>query len=551
MIQKLYIENYILIKKLEIDFDSGFTCITGETGAGKSILLGAINLILGHRADTNTLLDPEQKCIVEAVFDIENYNLKGFFSANDIDFDNHTTIRREITPQNKSRAFINDTPVNLNVLRDLVENLVDIHSQFQTLKLQNNDFQIQLLDSYAQNSKLLAEYSNVFNNYTEKKLELKQKESEAELMLKEFEYNSFLYEEISALKLIPNEVDEIETELKQITHAEEVKTNLYQAINLLYENEDSVLNILQNIKNLTEQAGKYNDVILELSKRINSCHIELNDISSDLLKQVDNIFYDEDRHQLLTQRLNSIYNLLHKHKVQTTEQLIEIEKSLEASITSTNQIEETIKNLKTEIKSLYEDVSNLSEKLSESRKTASASFEKQMLEILPNLGMKSASFSIEISTLPEHNIYGKDEVSFLFSANKGHEVRELSKVASGGEMSRLMLAIKSLSVEKKMLPTIIFDEIDTGISGEIAAKAGMLMCKMAENKQIVAITHLPQIAGLADSHFKVYKTETDDMATTEIKKLNQTERINEIAGLISDGKITQSTIEAAKHLLTK
>ncbi|MES2285935.1 MAG: DNA repair protein RecN [Bacteroidota bacterium] len=549
MLKHLSIQNYALIDKLEVDFSDGLTIITGETGAGKSILLGALGLIAGSRADTQSLQDKTKKCIVEASFNIKEYALKDFFWANELDYEITTNIRREITPEGKSRAFINDTPVTLTQLKGLAERLIDIHSQHQTLTLNGSEFQLSVVDAYANHADSLAEYSISFKQFKalEKALnELLTKESQAK---KDLDYFQFQFNELEEAGLKPDEQAVIEQELEGLNNAEDIKSNLSKAATGLNGGEQNLLASLNEIKSLLASQAKFKPEINELSTRLNSSYIELKDISNELESLEQDIVYDPKRIDKLTIQLDAIYRLQQKHQVKSVEELITIKEDLSNKLLEFNSLETEIEKTKKELTSVQRSLTALAKKIAANRKKEIPKIEKEIASLLSALSMPNAQLKVEHIETEILTANGTDKVNFLFSANKGSDFKELNKVASGGELSRLMLSIKSLIAQLTALPTIIFDEIDTGVSGDVADKVGSIMNLMAKAMQVITITHLPQIASKGESHLFVYKEDKNDKTYSNIKKLTVNERVQEIAKMLSTGTPTAAAISNAKELL--
>ena len=551
MLQSINIQNYALINELEIDFNKGLNIITGETGAGKSILLGALSLILGQRADTTVLKDKSRKCFVEAKFMVKNYKLKQFFEQNDLDYDDLTSIRREITDNGKSRAFINDTPVNLNVLKDLSSYLIDIHSQHQSLLLGDDNFQLTLVDSFADHNDTLNDYYNKFETYNRLKSEYQRLVNNADKAKSDLDYYQFQFDQLEVLKLIDGEQEELEEELEQLNHAEEIKVNLSQANHLLSGEEISIISNLKQTKNAIESIAQYIKEGDDLKGRLDSVYIELQDIDSEIETLNEKIEHDPQRIEFIRERLDNIYALQQKHKVASVKELLDVQSELQNKIDTINSYDFETDKLKKQLESLHQELEDLAKVISANRAKIKPAIENKVVEILQQLGISNAAFKVEQIPSDEFLPSGKEFIKFLFSANKNVAPEELSKVASGGEMSRLMLSIKSLMVETKTLPTIIFDEIDTGTSGEIADKMGSIIKRMSEKMQVINITHLPQIAGKADFHYLVYKRDNHETTNTYIKLLNHEERINEIAKMLSGEQLTEAAIQNAKVLLNK
>ena len=549
MLQHLSVENYALINKLDISFDKGFSAITGETGAGKSILLGALSLILGNRADTGVLYDAQKKCVVEGTFWVEGYDLKSFFESNDLDFDSELLLRREINKHGKSRAFINDTPVKLSLMKTLGNRLVDIHSQNKTLTLNDSDVQLAVIDSVANSPELLKRYSGRFKEMKniERNLNLlREKEQQAKA---DQDYYDFLFNELEDASLQAGEQEEKEEELEIQNHSESIKSALSQGAYLVSEDENSILSQLQNVHNDMDKTSAHHKDVKTLSERLNSSIIELQDVSSEMSRLSEQISYDPQRIEEINNRLSLIYELQQKHRVTTVEALLEKKAELQQKLNEVANQEEQIANLEKELTQLRQQVQHDAEELTKQRKAVLPRIEKEITQVLFQLGMPDAKFKIDHKILEEPASQGQDQFVFLFTANKGVAPQPIAKIASGGELSRLMLSIKSLIANKTLLPTVIFDEIDSGVSGDIAGKTGVIMKKMAQNVQVIAITHLPQIAGKSNTHFFAYKTVEDGKTYSNIKKLSSNERVDELAKMLSDNKITEAAKTAAKELM--
>jgi len=551
MLKHLSIQNYALIDKLEVDFSDGLTIITGETGAGKSILLGALGLIAGSRADAQSLQDKTKKCIVEASFNIKDYSLKDFFWANELDYEVTTNIRREITPEGKSRAFINDTPVTLTQLKGLAERLIDIHSQHQTLTLNGTEFQLSVVDAYANHTDLLSEYALNFKQFKAVKKaldELMQRESQAK---KELDYFQFQFNELEEANLKSGEQLQAEQELETLNNAEDIKLNLSKAASGLNGGEQNLLTSLNEIKALLASLAKFKPEINDLSVRLNSSYIELKDISYELENIEQDIVYDPKLIEKLTIQLDIIYRLQQKHQVKSVEELISIKDELSNKLLEFSSLETGIEKTKKELNIIQKSLKILAKKIAADRKKEIPKIEKEIASLLSSLSMPNAQLKIEHIETEILGANGTDSVNFLFSANKGSDFKELNKVASGGELSRLMLSIKSLIAQLTALPTIIFDEIDTGVSGDVADKVGSIMNLMANAMQVITITHLPQIASKGQSHLFVYKEDKNNKTYSNIKKLSADERVQEIAKMLSTGTPTAAAISNAMELLKK
>lgn len=549
MITSLSIENFALIEKLSVKFTDGFSVITGETGAGKSILLGALGLVLGKRADLSSLKNKEEKCIIEANFQIKNYNLKPFFEANDLDYEDETIIRREILPSGKSRAFINDTPVNLAELQELSNFLIDIHSQHQTQELSDDVVQFQIIDSVASNFDLINEYSSKLKEFKKYKSELKAKNEFLQSVLKEQDYNTFLLEELLAANLKSGEQEELELQFEKLNNVEFIKENLVKSLSIANEEQFGVLQNLKEIKLSFQKIAGFSNDYSALFERINSVLIEFDDIEKELNQLSETIYSNPDELQLINEKLQLIYALQKKHQVNSVDELLAIQNDLDNKVVSITTLESEINSLEKLIIELENQLNDLAIEIHENRVGAVPILTDKLALILEQLGMANARFNIQLVAKEDFYSNGKDEIQFLFSANKGSDFGLLKKVASGGEMSRIMLAVKSVLSQYSKLPTIIFDEIDTGVSGEIAHKMGEIMKEMSKNMQVFAITHLPQIAGKGKEHFKVFKVIIENQTQSELKLLSDDERIMEIAQMLSGSTISDSALNHAKELL--
>lgn len=549
MLKSLSIKNYALIDSLNIGFSGDLNILTGETGAGKSILLGAIGLIIGQRADLSVLRDKSQKCTAEGVFEIRNYGLQSFFSDNELDYEEITILRREITPLGKSRAFINDTPVNVKVLHDLGLKLIDIHSQHQNLDLNEKHYQLRLVDLVAGNEELLKHYSDVFRKYLSLQELLNRTLLLSSQSKKDLDYFEFQFKQLSEARLVENEQDSLEILLEKLTHAEEIKSVFGQSHQILAEDERSVLAVLkENLNNL----GKLRLVLpeaVQIFARLESVYIELKDIASESLAIADKTENDPEKIEQVNQRLDLIYSLQQKHRVTSVNELLKIQTDLNAKIEQIGSYDIEIEQLQKEIQSQRNTLTELSADMGKRRTSVARLIENKVIEVLQNLGIPNAAFKLKFEKLTDFSSTGLDEVSFMFSANKSQELQEIAKVASGGEMSRLMLAVKTLITDTKSLPTIIFDEIDTGVSGEVAVKMGLILGQMAKTVQVLNITHLPQIAAKGKHHYKVFKFDQDNQTFTSIRKLSEQERIEEIAEMLSGENYSQTSVAAAKELL--
>lgn len=550
MLQHLLIKNYALIQHLELNPDKSLNIITGETGAGKSIMLGAIGLLLGNRMDTKALYNLDEKCFVEGHFNIENLNLKSTFENEELDYEQITIIRREISPTGKSRAFINDSPVNLEVLKKIGEKLIDIHSQHDTLALSSNEFQLQIVDTYAENDVIFQKYKNSYANYIQEKSHLESLQKKANNNKKDFDYNSFLYEELKKVKLKDGELEQLEQELNVLENAEEVKIKLQMIAEYLYNAENSAIDYLEEANGNMASISSFSANYQSLKNRLHATIIELKDIFRETelaLKMVD---FDQGNINNLQDRLNIFYSLFKKHSVKTEKELIAIEEALKEKIEAVLNLDDDLaKALKNEQVAL-DNLQKQAKLLSNSRVKVLGEIADKIGALLKDLGMPNATLIIE-HKLESEGVTGVDQINFLFSANKGIQPQQLKLVASGGEFSRLMLALKYILASKKLFPTIIFDEIDTGVSGEISIKVGKMIKEMAQKHQIIAITHLHQMAAQGDNHYFVYKDESSEKTASKIKKLSKDERIIEIAQMIGGLNPTLGIIENAREIIEK
>ncbi len=549
MLIKLSIKNYILIHELEIDFSGGFSVITGETGAGKSILMGALGLILGQRADSGILLDKSQKCVVEGYFVIKGYNLEELFRINELDYDDSVILRREINQGGKSRSFINDTPVNLSLLKDLGDRLVNVHSQHSIITLNDSNFQLAVIDSYAGIQPNVTAYKADFFRLAELKRQLadvRQIEAKAS---GERDYNQFLLDELSRASLKADEFRELEEQIELLTHAGEIKNNLFNAAQLISGGESNILAQLSEAIHAITGVAKFKSDLKVLVDRLNSNYIDIKDLSKDISIMEEQVYVDPPALDSMTQRLDHLNRLLKKHQVSAIEDLIHIKQNLEKKVIDVFDLEVQINMLGEKISNLESSLVIQAKEISVKRHKVFAKFEKEITQMLSQLGISEAQFKIECIDAECLTKDGIDKVRFLFSANKGFEIRDLSHTASGGELSRLMLSIKSMISQKNLLPTIFFDEIDNGVSGEVAGKVGSILKRMGNKMQVIAITHLPQIAGKGDYHYWVYKTEYNQSTTTCIKQLSDKERVGEIAKMLSNDIITDSAIKTANELM--
>ncbi|QCK14645.1 DNA repair protein RecN [Mangrovivirga cuniculi] len=548
MIKSLFIQNYALIKSLKINPSDSFNTITGETGAGKSIILGAMGLLLGKRADTKALLDPNTKCIVEGIFDIKQYNLQVIFDDNDLDYENECIIRREISPSGKSRAFINDTPTTLDVVSKIGGYLVDIHSQHDTLLLASNEYQLQMIDYFAGTNQLLKEYQGIYNQYKSVSIQLENLESEAAEIEQEKDFNQFQYDELDKANLDPEEKDNLEDRLQLLEHAEEIKLKIHQALAVLNENEFSVETGLKEAGNSIDQASKYSSSLKDLAERINSSWIEIRDITDELNRKSEEIIYDPEETEKVRERIDLIYQLLTKHRASDIQELINIKEELQEKISKAVNLKFDLDELRNQKQNLYNKALKEAVKLSEERSKSYPEFSNGVNTLLSQLGIPNANLEIQVSKKEISN-NGLDEISLNFSANKGVEPQPLKKAASGGEFSRLMFSIKYILANKTAMPTLIFDEIDTGISGEVAMQMVQMMKEMSKHHQLIAISHLPQIAAKGNRHFFVFKDHSSDISESKIKEVNEEERVTIIAEMIGGKNPSESAFKSAKELI--
>lgn len=553
MINSLYIKNYALIKELNINFSDGFTSITGETGAGKSIFVGALSLILGERSGSSLHLDSNEKCIVEGVFDISKYDLASFFDKNELDFSNTTVLRREINSSGRSRSFINDTPVNLMQMKELGVQLFDIHSQNQSHQINKKSYQLQILDAYSKNIKLIEEYKASFNVFVFNKKKLDELQNKALNSQTDHNYKQFLFEELETASLNSgDELSLIEQELKVLSNSEDISAKISESINLAEDSENSINDQLQKLNNNLQSISQHSDNIESVYKRINSSLLELKDSVLDLHSLSQNIVFDPERLSVLKNRYDLLSNLLNKHSFLHLSDLIEFKNNLELELNSVVNLKDEIDQAKNDLAVSNKEVVLLAEKLSQKRVVSVSKVESIVKDLLSKLGMENAILKIELNKLDTPNENGLDDIKLMFSANKGIELAELSKVASVGEMSRLMFSIKSCIANNMSLPTILFDEIDTGVSGEIAHKMGELMHQLAQkyNMQVISITHLPQVAARGKNQMFVEKKIVDNTSYTNIRTLNGNERESEIAKMLSGSEVTDVSLSNARELLS-
>ena len=550
MLSKLSIQNYAIIDELEIDFSTHLNILTGETGAGKSIIVGALGLILGQRADSATLMNREKKCIIEGVFKNRDNDeeIERFLRDNELDAQDELVVRREIAPNGKSRAFVNDTPVNLGQLQQITSLLVDLHQQFDTLEIGESDFQREVLDALAGNFSVLKEYKHLFTQAQSSRVRFENLKSQKTQFDKEFDYNQFQFNELDEANFKENELEEIETELKMLTNAEGIKNVLAKAYYELEESEDPLIRQLKSLCSQLQNFAELHPHLPELVKRLESAYIELQDIADETDRIHNDINYDADTIDKMNERLSIGYRLLKKHGVKTTAELLKIKSNLEQKLQAVLNIDEEIKRVEKEYTELLQKADVLAEKISLARKERVKPLEQKVTSMLHQVGMPNARLKVDVTKV-SLNATGVDNVEFLFDANKKEQCQPLRKVASGGELSRLMLCIKSLVAQSINLPTLIFDEIDTGISGEAAKQVGVIMKELAQKRQVICITHQPQIAGKADAHFFVHKAVQNDAITTRVKQLSTDERIVAIAKMLSGEKPTAAAIENAREMV--
>lgn len=552
MLRQLYIRNFTLIDELDITFKPGFSVITGETGAGKSIILGAIGQILGNRADARMVKAGCDKCVIEAHFDLSNYDMESFFNDNDIDYEpEDCIIRRELKANGKSRAFINDTPVALTTARELGQQLVDIHSQHQNLLLQKEDFQLNVVDIIAHNSQLLNDYRTLFDGYAKAKAALREKEEECEKDRANEDFLRFQADELVKAQLVDGEQEELEQELETLSHAEDIKGALFDADNLLSGDDRCITQSCKTMLSRLSDIGDVYPAIRQVTERIDSAYIELKDIARDISNLAESIDFDPARLTMANERLDTIYTLQKKHHVESVAELIAIRDSLTARLNDITNSEDMLEDMSRQVEDMHRKATEAAARLTESRQEAARRVTEQLLAQMTSLGMPNARFEIKFET-KELAVDGADRISYMFSANKNVPLEPIAQVASGGEVARVMLSLKAMISGAVKLPTIIFDEIDTGVSGRVAEMMAQIMRQMGRaDRQVISITHLPQIAALGTTHYKVEKTDTDDTTISRMRMLGHDERITEIAQMLSGSNISDAAIENAKSLLEK
>lgn len=549
MIERLHIRNYAIIEELTIDFSKGLTIITGETGAGKSILLGALGLVMGRRADIKSLYNLDSKCTIEGFFNVEAYDLRSFFDEHDLDFDPQVVIRREITPSGKSRAFVNDTPVTLNVLQDLSSTLIDLHQQFDNLDIHKVSFQLRLLDALAENRPLLAQYQSLFSAYQQDQKQLKTLIARQQQSAKELEFLQFQLEEFNTAELVDGEQEELEEELSRLTNAEDIKRTLAASFQQLSESEVSVIGQMEELTQAIKSVSSYDRRIEGLYGRFSGLVEELRDVAQEFESIADETEHDPERTQEVQERLDMIYRLQNKHQVASVRELLEIQTDLQQQLDEIGDLSQEIERLQQSTQEQRQQLEAMAEELSTRRHSVVGGFENKVEQMLAQLSMQHAKLKVDISRTEDLQPTGFDEVNFLFAANKGGRLQLIKDVASGGELSRLTLVVKSLVASAIPLPTLIFDEIDTGISGDVALKMGSILRQLSNEHQVVSITHSPQIASKANAHYFVYKKDKEDRTVTEVRPLEMEGRVYAIATMLSQDPPSESAINTAKELL--
>ena len=549
MIRHLLITNYGLIEKIELELEKGLTAITGETGSGKSILLGAFSMLLGERADSKAIKNPEAKCIVEGTFNLKGYNLKSFFQKEDLDYDDNTTIRREIAPGGKSRSFINDTPVSLSTLKSLGEKLVDIHSQHENSILGSRDFQFNIVDAFAANEKNLVAYADKFSNYKKKKNLLEELKANEVKMKQDLDYFQFQLEELTKAALEEINQESLEQELETLTHAETIKSALNQILDLLQNGDTNSVSILSTAKNSLQKLAGYNKQLEEFANRLETSLIELKELNREIESFEEEVSLDPNRAEVVQEKLNQLYHLQQKHRLEDVQSLIQLREEVAEKVSNYSSIDEQIAELENEITFLKSDLNALCEEISKLRHEAALKVAEEVKTYFSELSLDHALLLVEITDSEDFNLFGKNDIQFLFQANKGGQLLPIQKVASGGEISRVMLAIKATLSRHQKLPILILDEIDQGVSGEVGKKIGLILKQMSKEMQLLTITHLPQIAGYASQHLKVSKTTLEHTTTTMVTSLNQDQRLAEIAEMLSGKDITKAALANARELL--
>lgn len=549
MIKSVCVRNYALIEKTEIELEPGFTIITGETGAGKSILLGAIGLTLGQRADVSVIKDRSKKCVVEITYEVKGYDLQAWFEENDLDYDDQVVVRREVLPDGKSRAFINDSPVNNKLLKQFGDFLIDVHSQHQSLLLGKPEYQLDILDTFCGNEAVLEEYKTIYDKRQRLLKELEEVKRMAREAEQEEDYLKFQFNQLEEACLREGEQEELEEELSVLNNAEMIKSTFSEVGFVLSGEEQSVIQSLKTVRSRLNTLSEVLKDAADYGKRMNSVVLELEDIADDVERKAENVEFNPSRVEFINERLNVIYELERKHKVETVGELLRLQAGFMESLNNIRSYGSRVESLQDEIGVLENSMNGLAGKIHEARIASEGDLRKEMEELLVGLGIKHAVFAVSITSLQEFTPTGKDDVKFLFSANKNQEPGELVKVASGGEISRLMLSLKYILSRTKLLPVIIFDEIDTGVSGDIAHRMAVMMREMANRMQVLAITHLPQLAAAGNCHFKVYKEDGEESTVSRIRRLNEDERVLEIAGMMSGSVVNEAALENARFLL--
>ena len=549
MIKSVCVRNYALIEKTEIELEPGFTIITGETGAGKSILLGAIGLTLGQRADVSVIKDKSKKCVVEITYEVKGYDLQAWFEENDLDYDDQVVVRREVLLDGKSRAFINDSPVNNKLLKQFGDFLIDVHSQHQSLLLGKPEYQLDILDTFCGNEAVLEEYKTIYAKRQRLLKELEEVKQMAREAEQEEDYLKFQFNQLEEACLREGEQEELEEELSVLNNAEMIKSTFSEVGFVLSGEEQSVIQSLKTVRSRLNTLSEVLKDTEDYGERMNSVVLELEDIADDVERKAENVEFNPSRVEFINERLNVIYELERKHKVETVGELLRLQAGFMESLNNIRSYGSRVESLQEEIGMLENSMNGLAGKIHEARIASEGDLRKEMEELLVGLGIKHAVFAVSITPLQEFTPTGKDDVKFLFSANKNQEPGELVKVASGGEISRLMLSLKYILSRTKLLPVIIFDEIDTGVSGDIAHRMAVMMREMANRMQVLAITHLPQLAAAGNCHFKVYKEDGEESTVSRIRRLNEEERVLEIAGMMSGSVVNEAALENARFLL--
>lgn len=550
MLKSLFIQNFVLIDNLDIHFDQGFSVITGETGAGKSIILGALSLVLGQRADGKSIKQGADKCVIEAIFDVSKYQLESFFLDNDLEYDSESCIlRRELYASGKSRAFVNDSPVSLAILKELGTKLIDIHSQHQNLLLGDNRFQLRVVDVMAENEILLILYKKEYTRYQGLRKELSNLKERAAQSKQEEDYIRFQLDQLEEANLQPDEQDELEQEQETLSHAEEIKSSLYRVSSCLDGEEQGVVSLLKESLSSMDALERYFPRAKEIAERLRSAYIDLNDLASEMEGLIEDVEFNPDRLTWVNERLDTLYALQQKHRVSSVEELIVLRDQFRAQLADIDSFDEQIAALEKQVQNSYKELLQQASVLSEQRKIASVAFAQQLVEMVAPLGMPHTRFQVDVVPRKEPESDGMDEIRFMFSANKSMAIQPVAQTASGGEISRLMLCIKAMIAGFTALPTIIFDEVDTGVSGDIADKMGHIMQDLGSKMQVFAITHLPQIAAQGKAHYFVYKEDIQDRTVTRIRPLDKEERVREVARMLSGSALTEASLANAKDLL--